>query len=146
MRLVVDTNIIFSALLNSTSNIAKILFHAGSDFQFYSCHFLLHELSIHKTKIQKLTGLNDLEVHELLELTTSKLVYIDERLIPDLTWNKANQLIGNVDKKDIPFVALAIHLDAIVWSGDKPLYKKLNSHIPKIIINTSELLAILRKD
>lgn len=27
MKLVVDTNIVFSAILNSNSNIAKILFH-----------------------------------------------------------------------------------------------------------------------
>lgn len=144
MKLVVDTNIIFSAILNSNSNIAKILFHSGSVHQFYSCHFLLQELNLHRGKIQKLTRLTGSEITELLELTTSKLVFLDERLLPDAAWTEANHLIGGIDKKDIPFVALAINLKAVLWSGDKALYRKLSSSSQRLIINTKELLNTIR--
>lgn len=144
MKLVVDTNIVFSAILNSNSNIAKILFHSGATHQFYSCKFLMHELSLHKVKIQKITKLGSKEVLELLELATSKLSFLDERLLPDVIWGEANDLIGDVDKKDIPFVALSLHLKAVLWSGDKALYRKLSGRIPKLIINTGDLLETIR--
>lgn len=144
MRLVVDTNIVFSAILNSNSNIAKILFHSGPTHEFYSCHFLKHELNLHRGKIQKLTKLTNDDLEELLELTTSKLTFLDERLLPDTTWIEANRLIGNVDKKDIPFIALAFHMKAVLWSGDKALYRKLSGNSPRLIINTKELINTIR--
>ncbi|GIL22860.1 MAG: hypothetical protein BroJett042_13730 [Bacteroidota bacterium] len=144
MKLVVDTNIIFSAILNSNSNIANILFHSGSIHQFYSCKFLLHELNLHRGKIQKLTKLSAAEVVELIGLTTSKLTFLDERLIPDTVWAQANRLIGDVDKKDIPFVSLSLHLKAVLWSSDKVLCRKLASQMPKLIISTKELLDTIR--
>jgi predicted nucleic acid-binding protein len=35
MRIVVDTNVVFSAMLNSNSKIAKIFLHPKSKFNFY---------------------------------------------------------------------------------------------------------------
>jgi predicted nucleic acid-binding protein len=34
MKIVVDTNIIFSALLNSNGNIGDLLFNSDKDFEF----------------------------------------------------------------------------------------------------------------
>ncbi len=44
--------------------------------------------------------------------------------------SKENRLIGfelckEIDEKDSPFIALAIEIDAYVWTGDKKLKKGL---------------------
>jgi predicted nucleic acid-binding protein len=44
VKLVVDTNIVFSAVLNSNSRIARILTSGRRHFEFYSCEFLRVEL------------------------------------------------------------------------------------------------------
>ena len=44
MKIVVDTNIIFSALLNSNSNIVQILLKPNNNLEFYSVKFLQHEI------------------------------------------------------------------------------------------------------
>lgn len=90
----------------------------------------MHELHLHKGKIQKLTKLSSEEVHELLELATLKLSFLDERLLPDSVWGEANNLIGDIDKKDIPFVALSLHLRGVLWSGDKALHRNYPDVFP----------------
>ncbi|MBE9460647.1 PIN domain-containing protein [Dyadobacter subterraneus] len=47
MRIVVDTNIAFSAILNTNSRIAQILLLPKSRLNFYSTEQLLTEISEH---------------------------------------------------------------------------------------------------
>ena len=47
MRIVVDTNIVFSAILNTNSNIARIILHPKSNLHFYSTEQLLNEIEEH---------------------------------------------------------------------------------------------------
>jgi predicted nucleic acid-binding protein len=55
MRIVVDTNIVFSAILNTNSKIAQILLQPGSRVNFYATEQLLKEIEEHKAKIKQLT-------------------------------------------------------------------------------------------
>jgi predicted nucleic acid-binding protein len=48
MRIVVDTNVIFSALINSNSTIPEIILAPYSRFKFYTPEFLFEELDNHK--------------------------------------------------------------------------------------------------
>ncbi len=73
MKIVVDTNIVFSGILNSTGKIGKILIHSKSHFQFYSCSFLRIELLKHRVKLLKLTKLNGESLEELQNLVTGSL-------------------------------------------------------------------------
>ncbi len=40
MKIIVDTNIVFSAILNSNSRIGKILLNSKEHFQFFTCNYL----------------------------------------------------------------------------------------------------------
>jgi predicted nucleic acid-binding protein len=53
MKVIVDTNIIFSALVNSNSQIGDLLFNSGSLFSFYSCAYMRHEIEKHWEKLLK---------------------------------------------------------------------------------------------
>ncbi|MQY80111.1 MAG: hypothetical protein GH151_13115 [Bacteroidetes bacterium] len=40
MRIVVDTNIVFSAIINTHGKIGDLLMNSDNVFDFYSCNFL----------------------------------------------------------------------------------------------------------
>ena len=74
MKIIVDTNIVFSALLNSNSHIGQLLLDSRNYFQFYSCKYLKKELFRHLPKIHACTNSliifpqkstkNNLQIHE----------------------------------------------------------------------------------
>jgi len=51
MKIIVDTNIVFSAILNSNSRIGKILLNSKGHFQFFSCNYLWIEIQRHRNKL-----------------------------------------------------------------------------------------------
>ncbi len=146
MKVVVDTNIVFSAILNSSSNIGKILVHHRHQFEFYSCEFLKDEIFSHRTKLLKLTKLDGESLDELIALSIKRIQFIDQRVLPAKDWNFAINLLTKIDLKDAPFLALTRHLRAKLWSGDKQLYKGLSQQgFQNYMIETSALLNRLNK-
>ncbi len=61
MKIVIDTNIVFSAILNSQSSIGQILLYSDKTIRFYSPRFLQTEIQNHISKIKKYTHLTDSE-------------------------------------------------------------------------------------
>ena len=51
MRIVVDTNIVFSALINAGSTIPEMIVAPFSDFKFFTSDYLFKELENHKSKL-----------------------------------------------------------------------------------------------
>ena len=145
MKIVVDTNIVVSAILNSTSRIGQILITSKSNFQFYSCVFLKTELIKHQNKLLKITKLSIEELEELQDLITKNITFIHEGLLPEKTIIAAEKLLIDVDLNDSVFVALTKNLKAKLWTGDKELIKGLKSKKIKEIITTGEILDMLEK-
>lgn len=143
MRIIVVTNIVFSAILNSNSRIAKILLNSKSNLHFFSCSFLQMEIARHRTKLQKITRLNEEQIIELERLVTHHITFIDERLIPTKVLSKAELQVQNIDINDTVFVALTKHLKGKLWTGDLQLYKGLKAKRFKDVILTSELSSLL---
>lgn len=145
MKIVVDTNIVFSAILNSTGRIGQILITSKSNFQFYSCVFLKTELNRHQDKLLKLTKLSIEELEELQDLITKNITFIHESLLPEKTIIAAEKLLIDVDLNDSVFVALTKNLKAKLWTGDKELIKGLKSKKFKDVFTTGEILEILER-
>jgi len=143
MRIIVDTNIVFSAILNSNSRIGKILLNSKEHFQFYSCNYLQTEIQRHRSKLLKLTKLTENKLAELEGLVTQKITFIDERLLPHELLLKTEMLLKSIDPNDTPFVALTKHLQGKLWTGDMQLYNGLKSKRFKEIILTAELSLLL---
>jgi predicted nucleic acid-binding protein len=53
MKLVVDTNVVFSAILNTNSRISNVLLRPQKKYEFYSTSQLKREISTHRTKLKK---------------------------------------------------------------------------------------------
>ena len=143
MKIIVDTNIVFSAILNSKSRIGKILLNSNQHFQFFSCNYLRIEIQRHKKKLLKLTGLTETDLAELEGILLHKITFIDERLIPSDLLTDTEAQLKAIDPNDTAFVALAKHLEGKLWTGDMKLYNGLKTKRFKDIILTSELSLLL---
>lgn len=144
MKIVIDTNIVFSAILNSSGKIGKILIHSKKHFQLYTCHYLKEEIFEHKNKLLKLTNLTESELLELIDLTTRNIEFLNEEVIPEKTILKAYELVKDVDENDILFVALTKHIKGSkLWTGDRKLISGLQKKEFNHIISTVELNALL---
>jgi predicted nucleic acid-binding protein len=143
VKIVIDTNIVFSAILNTNSRIAQILIYENPNFQFYSCDYLQTEILRHRNKLLKLTNLSADELFELENFITHNITFINEHLLPEKLIEETQILLQNIDPFDVPFVALANHLNAKLWTGDKKLYNPLKEQNFKNIISTLELSILI---
>lgn len=143
MKVIVDTNIVFSAILNTNSRIGKILIHSNWPFQFYSCDFLKDEIYKHRIKIQKLTKLSEVEILELETLVINNITFINEGLISQNIKSVTEKLLIDIDLADMPFVALTKELNGKLWTGDKKLIDGLKAKKFTKCITTTEMAVLL---
>lgn len=145
MKITVDSNIVFSAILNTRSNIGQLLILGSKHFDFYTINLLKAEILSHRTKIQKIAGLSDKQFDDIYELILSKIRFVDDILISDNAMKIASQLTFDIDENDTPFAALTNHLNSRLWTGDKVLETGLKKKKYRRIVTTSELYDIFLK-
>ena len=121
MKIVVDSNIIFSAILNSKSKIGQLLINGSQYFDFYTVGLLKNEIIEHSDKILKLTGFTQEEFNETFQLIISRIKFVDDILLTEKDIEKAVDLVSGIDNDDAMFIALNNHLLANLWTGDKKL-------------------------
>jgi predicted nucleic acid-binding protein len=139
VKIIVDTNIVFSGVLNTESNIGRILIDSKNYIEFYSINFLKTELFKHRRKLLNLTAVSEEELDELINLITNKIYFIDEEIISPNHIQEASELIYNTDPSDIPFLALTMYLKGKLWTGDKVLIKALRKNGFNDLLNTKEV-------
>lgn len=121
---VVDTNIIFSALLRRSTHFAEVLL--GSGREFLISESVLVELFRRRDKIVRLSKLSEEDVVQLYSILLRRLAVHRESLIPLDRWREAHQLCKGVDETDTPHVALTLTVNGLLWSGDKLLKEELS--------------------
>lgn len=136
MILVVDTNIVISAIIKSSTTQAIIL---KEEFKLFSLEFLKDEIEEHKDLILKKTRYSEQDFQIILSL-----VYSEITIVPKSYYQYLKQEILEItpDKKDWPFLALAKHLNARLWSNDSDLKQKQSV---VSVITTTDLLKLLKK-
>ncbi len=142
LDIIIDTNILFSALLNKKSNISQIILNSKNRFLFYTPKFTLTELELHKNKILNITGFTDNQFDKLLDMFFDKVSTFDEEMIPEFQYDIAYNLCQDIDEDDLFFVALSNHLNAKLWTGDKKLITGLKEKGFSQIIETKEMLEL----
>lgn len=145
MKFVIDTNIVFSAILNSNSRIGQIILKSGDIFKFYSTKYLQTEIYRHYNKIKKLTKLSDSELDDTIFTIFNKIHFISEEFISKEILKFADDLTKSIDFDDSVFVALTIQMDCKLWTGDKILINGLESKGFHNFISTQELFEIIYK-
>ncbi len=145
MRVVIDTNIAFSAILNTNSKISKIILQPKSKLNLYSTKQLELELATHWNKLKKISTYSEIDLHKAATLITSKIRFINVELIPGILFTKAEKLTSDIDIDDTEFVALTEHIRGKLWTGDKELIKGLKSKKWDKLISTDELYKMVVK-
>lgn len=105
-KIVIDTNIAFSAFLNTNSRIGQILISGSRFYDFLSPAYLRTEIIEHKEKIKRTGNLSENEFIDLYILVTRNITILDHSLIPLDIYEKSEKLCNDIDLDDTTFVAL----------------------------------------
>ncbi|MHA4736933.1 PIN domain-containing protein [Dyadobacter sp. MSC1_007] len=139
MIVIVDANIIFSALITPNGKLAQILTHPNLSAKRISCYYATVELFKHQSKIVKCSHKSlDEVIADLYDILTSMQLY-NEALIEMEHWKEAERLTAGVDSFDISYVALALQTGGMLWTGDKKLVDHLHKMGFKQTVGTAEL-------
>ena len=144
-KVIVDTNIIFSCLLNSQGTIGDLIFNSETIFDFYSNEYMLYEIRKHWERLKKISKLTDIELQTSYDKLLTKLTFINEQLIPENIWRTSETLVADIDINDTDFIALTKYLKGILWTGDKPLYDGLKAKRFRSVYNTADLIKLRNK-
>lgn len=142
--IIVDTNIVFSALLNPKSKVGEVLLNNNDKLEFYTSEHLRREITKHRTKLLKVSKkLNDEKIDEILYQVFNQIQFISDEQIPFHCWANAAKLVRDIDKDDIQFVALTEFLDGHLWTGDKKLLNGLIKKGFKKCVDTQGLFEFI---
>jgi predicted nucleic acid-binding protein len=122
---VVDTNVLFSALLRKSARFTEVLL--TSDRRFLINERVVVELFKHKEKIVRLSRLGDENVVHLFYELMRELELFKEELVAPANRAKAAKLCQDVDLTDAPHVAIALETGGLLWTGDEPAYRLARS-------------------
>jgi len=138
LLLVVDANIIFSALITKSKTFDIFLINKlTKKFEFIAPEFLLIEVEKHSGEIIEKSNLNPKELSEILEFLKEEIEFIP--------FNEFNKLAKQAEKtsphkKDTQYFALALKYNCPIWSQEKRFKKQSKTSI----YSTTELLKELK--
>jgi putative PIN family toxin of toxin-antitoxin system len=117
MIIVIDTNIMFSALLKENNKLRDIIL--SKENHIYAPSKMLDELLSHFDKVLKYTKIDKTKFFSFYFELIKDIDFIDDNIIPNEIYQTAYHLCCEYDEDDTPFVALALYLDAKLFTGDK---------------------------
>lgn len=139
MIVIVDANIIFSAIINPLNTIGRPFLSKLHGHIFISPNFLKKEILKHHSKILKITKYDIEEFDAIKSTLYHRIEFYSGNLISKECWNHANGIMKGGDEKDIPYLAMALFFESKIWTGDKILRTYLEAKGLNICINTQEL-------
>jgi len=142
MKIVVDANIIFSSILNSNGKIGDLLINSDKFFSFIAPDFLRTEIYNHHDKLMKISNLTLEQILESEYQIYKSITFISEEQISTENWQFADELVSDIDTKDIIYIAYAKQFKCKLWTGDKKLTTGLAKKSYHNILTTDDLFII----
>ncbi len=139
LSLVVDTNLLFSAILKLESIISKIIIHNENRFTLYTPDYTLFEIQKHKSKLIKLSNYSEEEYDEIYNLIFHRVIVLNNNIIPNKYFKLAEEYCVDIDINDSIYVAYALYFNSKLWTGDKKLINGLKDKGLDITIDTTKL-------
>lgn len=139
MRLIIDANILISALLKNNLT-RELLIHLP--FDFYSPDTLLESISKYKKELTERSGLSENDFETLLNFLLSKIKIFDQEDYSH-KMEEAIQIMGRVDIDDADYIAIALATENDgIWSDDKHFQQQSKIKI----FTTPNLVDLLNKE
>lgn len=115
MDLVVDANVLFSAAIRD-SKTAELLLR--DDLAYHAPEYIFEEFAGHRGELLEKTHRTEADFGRFVDVLRSQLTQWPVSTIrPHL--GHAREVCP--DRGDVPYFALAFHLDAAIWSDDRAL-------------------------
>lgn len=136
MKIVIDSNVLFSALLKDSTT-RRLILEYHDFFLFPS--YIFEEMEEHKHELIEKSKMDSEEFEKLLQLILKKVHIVPEEALAAHK-EQAVEIVKDIDLDDALFIACAMaYPESVIWSEDKKL-KKQN----KIkILTTTEIMNIL---
>ncbi len=134
---VVDANILFSALIKPSHNFKLISGLHNSGVKLYSPQFVFEEIQKREEKILRFSKLNAYELKFVMGKLLKSLEIVSEPVYESFL--EESKQIFPEHLKDVPYFALCLSLNSPLWSNEK-LHKK-QSKVK--VYSTSELITEL---
>jgi predicted nucleic acid-binding protein len=143
-RVVVDSNILFSALLKEGA-LAAFLTQKRDSIQFITSDFLVDEIHSHWGKLIELSSLSESQLNVAWSKLIKALHFVNPQAIDSNVFAEAHRICKKVDEKDTIFVALALDFQCQLLTGDKRLRNGLERQGYFICVSIKELLSTTGK-
>lgn len=135
MNIVLDSNILFSALIKDSLTRRLILEYDGF-FLFPS--FIFEEVEKHKEELLAKSKSDAEELEKLLQLLLKKVLIVPPELLLPFR-EQALNIVKEIDLDDVIFIACALaYSNSAIWSDDKNLKRQNKVKI----VNTKEMMQL----
>jgi len=134
MRLVVDANILFAIIIKRSFSLELFV---NEKLELFAPEYLFVELDNHKDLLLNKSGFTNEDYINFVSVLKARIT-----ILPEKNYNTFIDYVTSIcpDKEDIIYFALALSLNAPLWSNDKILKTQ---DIVKVI-STQELLDIIK--
>lgn len=136
MKIVVDSNIVFSALISGK----EIYLEIFKKHKAYIPDIVLLELLKYESRLIKKCKIKEGEFRVLAQMLFEEVTVIPKFAISSVNWQKAYEICKDIDEKDTPFVALSLELDIPLWTNDKKLCNGIKKKGFDSFVTVDELL------
>ena len=137
LRIVIDSNILFSALIRDSTTRRLILEYDG---YFLFPAIIFEEAEKHKSELLKKSGMNEDEFNRILGLILRKVMIVPSEILNSY-YKEALEISERIDINDTLFFACALaYPNSIIWSDDKNLKNQAKIRV----LNTLEIINILK--
>lgn len=141
MTVIVDANIIISAILKPESEIAGLIL-LNTKIELVIPDYALDEIKKHRSRICAERGIPSSFFSEMLDKIIFGVLVFSTDMLSNETLLKAENIVSSIDPNDALYVAFSIELNALFWTGDLKLYRGLRRKGFNHVINTPEFKAI----
>lgn len=140
MFLVVDPNVIFSAVLGRGNSWQVFVENIRRKrFKLIAPLFAIIEIGKHVAEIAQRTKLSFDEAEEALNFIVKHIQFVTEEDYADKNV-EARKILGE-HEKDVPYLALALKFNCNIFSGDKTLKEILSNRVK----NPKEMLEEIKE-
>ncbi len=137
MKIIIDSNILFSALIKDSTTRRLIIEYNG---YFLFPNYVFKELNKYKQELLLKSKMQEEEFNKLLQIILEKVIVISNEDIRHYR-KEAWELIKDIAPEDVIFIAVGLaYQNSILWSNDK----NLKSQNRVKVLNTKEIIKILK--
>jgi predicted nucleic acid-binding protein len=144
MTIIVDANILISAIINPDSFIGTTLLTQNNKVDYVLPSFASEEAFMQKKRICKTLQIDEQFFDSNLAAIQNACLVFSIDAVQAKYSKAAITIFEKIDPKDAIYVAFSLTQDALIWTGDLKLYKALRKKGFKNIITTTDLKRILK--